>query len=169
MCRNLFQIKFQVLNLQLLPKKKLRHRCFSVNFGNIFNTLFFKCTSERLFLKEQWISLQMAPIAIAINVFNVSYQQELVLFFFLWPAYGKFVEISIKVTFIKVFPVLQFSDNNKCKETAFSRKLPVLFFNSCLMLTIFKLQIISERNVIKQVQCSNGPPVLRLTSQTSQK
>ena len=41
----------------------------------------------------------------------------------------------------------------------------------CLNLTDFKQTTsdVTNTNTAKQVQCSNGPPVLRLTSKTSQK
>ena len=67
----------------------------------------------------------MAPIAIAINVANASYQKEFVSFSFSKSAYGKFVEISME-TFIKVFLLLKFFcllNLNGDKERALSGKL----------------------------------------------
>ena len=56
---------------------------------------------------------------------------------------GNFVEISVE-TFIKVFQLLEFSLLMNIKQQFFQADCLFFFLNSCLMLKIFKLQIISE-------------------------
>ena len=98
-------IKLQFFRLQLYLKATPAQMLFS-EFWKNFKTRFFKYTSGRLLLSEHWVSLKKAPIAIAINISNASYQKEFVLS--LRFAYGKFVEISLE-TFVGVFLVLEFS------------------------------------------------------------
>ena len=88
-----------------LLKKRLRYRFFPVSFVKNSKAHVFKYSSRGLLLKEHWISLKMAAIAIPINVSDASHQNK---FVFLRSAYGKFVEVPIE-TFLKVFLVLEFS------------------------------------------------------------
>ena len=67
------------------------------------------------------------------------------------------MEISIE-NVIRVFLVLGFLPLlifNEYEETAFSNKFSCFFFNSFLMLKVFKLQIISDRNVNKKILHKN--------------
>ena len=95
------------LQLETLSKKRLMSRCFPVSFVKKIWANIFKFLSGQLLQEEQWISLNMVPIAIVINVSNTSYQKEFIMFLFLRSAYSKFVENSVE-TFIKVFLVLEF-------------------------------------------------------------
>ena len=95
------------LQLETLSKKRLMSRCFPVSFVKKIWANIFKFLSGQLLQEEQWISLNMVPIAIVINVSNTSYQKEFIMFSFLRSAYSKFVENSVE-TFIKVFLVLEF-------------------------------------------------------------
>ena len=95
------------LQLETLSKKRLTSRCFPVSFVKKIWANIFKFLSGQLLQEEQWISLNMVPIAIVINVSNTSYQKEFIMFSFLRSAYSKFVENSVE-TFIKVFLVLEF-------------------------------------------------------------
>ena len=115
---------------------------FSCEFWKLF-----KYTSQWLLLREHWIALQMVTITIANNISNA---KELHFFFFLRLAYGNFVEISI-ATFAKVFLVLEFSLLTNVKQQLFQVDSLPSFLNSCFMLKLFKLQIISNRNVNKNI------------------
>ena len=97
-----------------------------------FKSRFFKYTFGWLLLIKRWMSLKMAPIAIAINISNASYQREFAFFSYLRSAYGKFVEIS-KVYFCLL-------NSKEFKGTVFSSKLS-FFFNRYLMLSFSSSQM----------------------------
>ena len=52
MCQSLFFNKVAGLRAATLLKKRLWHRCFSVNFAKFLRTPFFQNTSGRLLFKE---------------------------------------------------------------------------------------------------------------------
>ena len=99
----------------------------------------------------------MVPIPIPINVSNACYQKEFLLFSFsrlLTANWCKFLQ-KILSKFFRYWGFFCLLNFNECKETAFSSKLISSHFNSCLMLKVFKLQIISDRNAKKKKKISH--------------
>ena len=114
-----FLTKLQIFNLQLYQKRDSHTDVFQCILQN-FKSHFFKYTFGWLLRIEGWISLKMAPIAIAINISNASYQGSSY-FSLTWCL---FMAKSWK--FLKVYFCLL--NSNGCKGTVFSSKLLFFFF-----------------------------------------
>ena len=79
---SLLKTKLQVFSLKLYHKRDSHTHVFQCILQS-FRTRFFKYSFGWLLLIDSWISLKVAPIAIAINVSKDSYQREFVFFFLL--------------------------------------------------------------------------------------
>ena len=119
-CAGVFFNKVADIQLATLSKRDSNTDFSQCILVQNFKTRSSKYTFGWLLLIEGWISLKMAPIALAINISNASYQREFVFFSYLRSAYGKFVEIS------KSFCLLNF---NESQGTVFSSKLSFFFFH----------------------------------------
>ena len=101
--------------------------------------------------KEHWISLKWCQY---LSLLFLTLVIKRNLYIFLFPDCLRLISGNFRKKFIKVFWYLDFFyllNFNKCKETTFSSKFSFFFFfDSCLMLKVLKLQIISDSNVNKK-------------------
>ena len=107
--------------------------------------------------KEHWISLKWCQYLSLLMFLTLVIKRSL--YFFLFPDCLRLISGNFHKNFIKVFLVLGFflpSELKRMYRNSFFRaNFLSSFFDSCLMLKVLKLQIISDKNVNKKISHKN--------------
>ena len=140
---------------------KIPEKSFVSSFSNVLSVdrkgRYFKYTSGRLLLDKHWISRKWCQYLFLLMFLTLVIKRSL--YFSLFPDCLRLISVNFCRKFYQGFSgTWVFSASwtlTNVKKQLFQANFLSSLFNSCLMLKVFKLQIISDRNANKKISHKN--------------